>query len=355
MKTRYNNLRSEAWRMPNGKQKLAIKEEMIRIADAYLTEQDAYDSRMEYTDAAIECGCPERLFISFAWCLAKFEKNPSDYSSTTIMWHYKWVLNHVWRIPQFSLEQIELLFADFKEKCLQYGFSLRAYYQQRVNFYLSQGDLKEASLQYKQWREAPRDRISDCQACEQNLFGVYHFRINHYKRGMHVLKPILEGKLSCRTIPQNTYSQIIHPLLKLGEFDQAILTANKAYRAIEGPSYLKEYGIFIEFFTVVNMGKAVQLYERTIRLGLDCKVAWDRMQYLVSVRLFLQQWSQTKRRKKLVESATVTLDWLDAEIHRLEQAFQARNRNEYVKQFITEKELQFRKLIAKYNKARTDK
>ncbi|GFZ99988.1 hypothetical protein GCM10008018_52800 [Paenibacillus marchantiophytorum] len=43
---------------------------------------------------------------------------------------------------------------------------------------------------------------------------------------MQVLKPILEGKLSCRTIPQNTYSLIIQPLLKLGEFDQAILTAN---------------------------------------------------------------------------------------------------------------------------------
>ncbi|GFZ99980.1 hypothetical protein GCM10008018_52790 [Paenibacillus marchantiophytorum] len=56
-----------------------------------------------------------------------------------------------------------------------------------------------------------------------------------------------------------------------------------------------------------------------------------------------------------MESATVTLAWLDAEIHRLEQSFHVRNRNEYVKQGIAEKELQFRKLIAKYNKAQTDK
>ncbi|GGG66805.1 hypothetical protein [Paenibacillus radicis (ex Gao et al. 2016)] len=347
MKQRYYGLRREFWSMPDGKRKLVVLEEAIRIADQYMTESDAYDARMDYSSATLECGCPERLFISFSWCLAKFENNPGVYSSFSIMWHYKWVLNQIWRLPQFSLEQIEAVFADFERKCKQYGYTLRAYYQQKVNFLLSQGHLEAAAAYHKLWKETPRDSLSDCLACEQNLFGEYYFRINHLKRGMQTIKPILDGRMSCRSVPQTTYSNMIVPLLKLGEFDRAIDIAKKAFRSIEGPSYLPEYGVFMEFFTVTDMPKAVKLYERTIQLGLESKMPWDRFQYLLSVRLFLQQWSKVKRRKKLAESEQVTLAWLDEEIGTLAQAFNDRNGNDYMHRFIAEKEQNISRLVKK--------
>lgn len=352
MKNRYDWLKREMWSMPNGKQKLALMEEAIRIADKYLTDEDAYDARMDYSSASIECGCPERLFISFSWCLSKFEKQPSAYSSFMIMWHYKWVLNQIWRLPQFSLEGIELVFDDFKEKCEQYGYSLRAYYQQKVNFLLSQGNMEEAALYYGKWRAASRDQLSDCKACEQNLFGKYYFTINYNKKGMQAIKPILEGKVRCRSVPQNTYSHMISPLLKLGEYERAISTANKAFRTIKGPEFMEEHGIFIEFFTVTDMKKAVKLYEQTIRTGLDSKMPWDRLQYLLSVRLFLQEWSKTKRRKKLMESEKVTLEWLESEIQSLAEAFNKRNGNDYLNTYIEEKEFNHRRLVAAFRKSK---
>ncbi|MBW7453275.1 hypothetical protein ACFOLF_18270 [Paenibacillus sepulcri] len=354
MKNRFNHLRRQTWSMPDGVQKLALLEEAIHIADKYLTEENAYDARMDYSNAALECGCPERIFISFSWCLAKFENSPGVYSTFNIMWHYKWILGQLWRIPQFSLEQIEQIFDDFKEKCSKYGYSLRAYYQQQVNFKMSQGNMEEAAIHYKQWRAANRDSLSDCKACEQNLFGRYHFMINQNKKGMQTVKPILEGKLQCRSIPQNTYSQIINPLLKLGEYERAISTANKAFRTITGPGYLTEYGIFMEFFTVTDMRKAVKLYERTIRLGLESRVPWDQLQYLLSLRHFLQEWSKTRRRKKLLESDTVTLSWLDNEIQSIAELFNARNGNDYMTQYISEKELNFRRLVLAYSKAQKE-
>lgn len=316
MKNRYDGLKRETWRMPNGKQKLALMEEAIRIADKYLSEEDAYDARMDYSSASLECGCPERIFISFSWCLSKFEKQPSEYSSFMIMWHYKWVLNQIWRLPQFSLEQIESVFDDFREKCLKYDYSLRAYYQQKVNLMLSQGKTQEAALYYQKWRAAPRDQLSDCKACEQNLFGKYYFTINHNKKGLQAVKPILEGKIKCRT-----------------------------------PEYLEEYGIFMEFFTVTDMKKAVKLYERTIRLGLESKMPWDRFQYLLSVRLFLQHWSKAKRRKKLSESEIVTLEWLENEINSIAAAFNRRNENDYLNRYIAEKETNIQRLVSAYRDA----
>ncbi|WP_435167559.1 hypothetical protein [Paenibacillus glycanilyticus] len=348
MKNRFQELRRSTWSMPDGKQKLAVLEEMIRVADRYMTEEEAYHARMDYSNAAPECGCPERMLVSFSWCLSKFEKNPGAYSNFYIMWHYKWVLGYVWRIPELSLEQIERIYEDFKEKCIAYGYSLRVYYQKRVSLMLWQGKLDEAADYYKSWRAAKRDSLSDCSACEQNMFGSYHFAINHHKKGLQSLKPILDGKLSCRSIPESTYSEMMMPLLKLGEYDRALETAKKAYRALKGPSYLEEYGTFLQFFTVTDMPKAVKLYEQTIRLGLGSKVGWDRLQYMLSVRIFLKEWSKGKRRKKLAEAETVTLAWLDEEIERLAQAFNRRNGNTFVEDLVREKEKMAARLQAAY-------
>jgi hypothetical protein len=353
MRERYYKLRSESWDMEDGKQKLAVLEEMILIADRHMTEQDAYSARMNYSSAVLECGCPERLFVSFAWCLKRFEQSPGDYSSHEIMWHYKWVLGQIWRLPQISTSRIELVFEDFKQKCLQYGFSLRPYYQKLLLYKQYQGDKPAAAEYFKLWRESKHDHLSDCKACEQNMFGKYYFELNHNKKGIQAVKPILEGKVSCSTVPQNTYSQVISPLLKLGEYEQAAAMAKKALRALKGPQYLWEYGIFMEFYTVTDLPKAVKLYERTIRLGLECRMPWDRLHYLLSVRLFLQEWGKTRRRKKLLETDQVTAEWLNAEIAALAAAFNERNGNEYVHELIAEKEQNMKRLLNVYrNQAR---
>lgn len=350
MKSRYNQLRNEIWGMPDGKQKLSLMEEAIRIADQYLTDEDAYEARMNYTSAALECGCSERLFVSFTWCLSKFEQNPGQHSNFMIMWHYKWILNQIWRLPQVSVEQIDRVFEDFKDKCLRFGYSLRPYHQQRVNYYLSHGNMQEAAMHYKSWRSAPRDSLADCKACEQNLFGKYYFDLHQNRKGLQLLKPILEGKLRCGSIPQNTYSNMFVPLLRIGEYEQAKKIAGKAIRSIEGPRYIVEYGRFLEYYTVTDMPKAVKLYERTILLGLDTKVPWDRFMYLMSVRLFLQEWLKTKRRKKLQKADLVTTAWLDEELRSLRTAFNERNGNDYFTRVMEEKQQHMKRLTAAFRK-----
>ncbi|MCR2805981.1 hypothetical protein [Paenibacillus soyae] len=348
MKQRFDELRRSSWGMSDARQKLLVLEEMIGIADRWLTEEDAYQVRIQYMSAAVEAGARERLLVAFAWCLSRFERSPGDFSQHSLMWHYKWVLNEIWRMPEFSLEVIGRVFEDFRQKCLQYGYSLRPYYQQQVNFMLSQGMVEKAREAYKLWRAAPRDGMADCRACEQNLFGSYLFRINHLKRGLQTLKPILDGKMSCQSIPQNTYSKVIVPLLKLGEREQAAVIAKKADRDVKGPMFLEEHGTFLEYYAVTDMKKAVKIYNDTIRYGLASKVGWDKFNYLLSVRLFLREWGKKKRRKKLAESDYVTLEWLDREIAGLAEAFNRRNGNSYMDEYMKDKDKHARRLVEAY-------
>lgn len=345
MKNRYDELRRSSWSMPEGKQKLAVMEEMIRIADQYMTEEDAYNARTTYFAAASDAGAQERMITAFAWCLAKYDQSPGSYSQHEIMWYYKWVIGMIWRFPVFNLEQIEAVFEDFKQRCIRHGYSLRPYYHKRSVYLLSRGLMQEAAECYKQWRAASRDALADCLACEQNSFGHYLFSANQLKRGMQAVKPILDGKMVCRSIPEATYSEVMVPLLKLKQYEEAVAVGKKAFRTIKGPQYIEEQGVFLEFFTVTDLPKAVKIYNETIRYGLESKPSWERFNYLLSVRLFLREWHRKKRRKKLVEDGRVTLDWLEQEIASLADAFNRRNGSDYMLAYIADKEKHMSRMI----------
>ncbi|MEO3945880.1 hypothetical protein [Gorillibacterium sp. CAU 1737] len=350
MNNRFEELRRASWSLPDGKQKLAVMEEMIRLADLYRPVSDAYEVRMNYVSAAPDGGCAERMMIAFAWCLAEFRKHPDQYSSFSLLWNYKWVLNQIWRIPEFSRETADRVFEDFKAMCTEFGYNLRPYHQQRVSYLLSLGELDEAADAYRLWRATPRDSLADCRACEQNLFGEYRFRIGHLKQGMKTLKPIMDGRMRCHAIPQNTYSLVMNPHLQLGETDQAIAVSRKAFRELEGPAYLEEYGELLETLTLMDLARAYKLYERTLPFVRESRIGWNNLNYLYAAGLFVEEWTKSKRRKKLPMADQVTPEWISDELGRLIQAFDRRNGNSIISERMADRVKTFHKLKRKLAK-----
>jgi hypothetical protein len=329
MKQRYDELRNEAWSLPDGKQKVTVLEEAVRIADLYMSKEEAYHARMTYSEAALVSGFEERFIVSFAWCLSQFEKQPDLYDNHQIIWHYKWLVGIIWRFPQFGAAQIEDIFDDFKRKCLQYGHSLRPYYSKVHLYALAGGHAELAQTYYEQWKKAPYDQMSDCRACEQNLFGYFHLTTGRYKRGLQTLKPILSGKMSCRSIPQNTYSHVLMPLLETDQQEEAAKLARKGARMLKGPGYLEEYGRLIGYYSATDLNKAAKLLESTAEYVLSNKTDWNRFQYLIGARAFFTLWNEKKRRRKLVVHNSFTSEWVEAESERLARAFDTRNGNDY--------------------------
>ncbi|WP_438433767.1 hypothetical protein [Gorillibacterium sp. sgz500922] len=347
MKDRYDELRRASWNLPAGMQKLAVLEEMIRIADLYLTEEDAYDIRMDYTQAASDAGRSERMLVSFAWCLAQFEQHPDKHSEFSLLWYYKWILNMIWKLPELSLGQVDGVFEDFRTRYESHGYSLRPYYQQLVNYRLSQGQPAEAQEAYRLWRATPRDQLADCRACEQNLFGDYHFTIGHLKRGMQALKPILDGRMRCHALPQNTYSLVLFPYFVQGDTEKAAEVARKAFRELQGPEYLEEYAVLLEYLALTDLPKAAKLYDRTIGYAVECRLGWTRLHYFYAVRQFLREWHKTRRRKRLALSDRVSEEWADREVKEQLRRFDERNGNTAVSDRFAAKEQQYLKLRAR--------
>jgi len=344
MKYRFDALLARACRCEDELQALALYEEAIVIADRYLTESDAYRARMDYSEKAVETGFYDKLLVSFAWCWTKFVERPERYSSFYMMWHFKWVVEDLHRFAVYSIEQLERMFALFKTYCEKYNYSLRPYYEAYMHFRLSSGNLAEADEYYRQWRKAKRDGLSNCQACEQHATGEYYIAKGHYKRALQLLKPVLEGKLTCRSVPKSTYIIVMEAYLALGQMEEASKYAGKAYRSLKGVNDLGKYGKLIAFYAVTNRRRALKMYRETCRYARLNVNDWAKLHYLVGVQFLLEQLGEGAKRRRTASPAELDYAWVRSEVERLVKAFDERNQNEYVSRRIEGLRKSFEKL-----------
>lgn len=324
---------------------MSILEEAIVIADQYLTEEHAFNARMAYTRKASEFGYYDKMFVSFSWCWSKFVKDPERYSSYSMLWQLKWVVENLRKDAIYSIAQLEQLFALFKEYLQKYRYSLRPYYEAYMHLALITGRREEADEYYKLWRSAKRDSIANCQACEQHAMGVYYFSKGHYRRGLQLLKPILEGKLSCVEVPGDTYELIIPAYLALRQVEDARRYADKAYRALKNTRKFYQLGTLIAYYTVENRRRALQIFRDTCRNIHTYINDWDKLHYLIGVQFLLEQAGAGHKRKRKTYPGELEYEWVCAEIDRLMKAFDERNRNQYVSQRVESLRKQYAEMM----------
>jgi hypothetical protein len=335
MKRRFNALLSQTWQTEDERRVMALYEEAIVIADRYLTESDAYEARIGYTRRAVEFGFYDRMLVTFAWCWSRFVRDPGRYSSFYMLWQFKWIIGNMWKCAAFSLEQLEALYALFREYCAKYGYSLRPGYGAYMSMMLGIGRPAEADEHYRLWRSAGRDALANCQACERHAMGAYYIEKGQYRRGLRMVRPILEGNLSCSSVPGSTHELAVNACMALGRSGDARAHADKAFRMLKGSGYLYEYGTLIAFYAIANRRKALLLLRNTfpyVRLPVS---DWEKLHYLVGVQFLLEQEGGTRRRTRSAGSEPES-GWVSAEIERLVKAFDERNRNRHVSRRVEE-------------------
>jgi len=213
-----------------------------------------------------------------------------------------------------------------------------------MHFRLSSGNLAEADEYYRQWRKAKRDGLSNCQACEQHATGEYYIAKGHYKRALQLLKPVLEGKLTCRSVPKSTYIIVMEAYLALGQLEEASKYAGKAYRSLKGVNDLGKYGKLIAFCAVTNRRRALKMYRETCRYARLNVNDWAKLHYLVGVQFLLEQLGEGAKRRRTASPAELDYAWVRSEVERLVKAFDERNQNEYVSRRIEGLRKSFEKL-----------
>ncbi|WP_341357363.1 hypothetical protein [Rossellomorea sp. y25] len=157
----------------------------------------------------------EELFDHFEWCNGFFLDNEESLQDwvESLFWIYKWMAEHLVKMPGIDTELLDAFFSDFQEAYDRYGYSLGPFYQHQHKRALKTGNVEEAEEYYQKWMTAERDSLSDCEACEYQTQLEYFYFTGEKEKARPIEMLLLSKEVTCGEIPHLTYSKLLLPYL----------------------------------------------------------------------------------------------------------------------------------------------
>lgn len=345
-------LRDQAYVLPEGPSKLAFLEEAVRLADVHQDVVLGDEIRKDLINAATFSGFPEKALVAFSWRLAQRDRDPQKFPERDILWEYKWIADSLTDFPQISRQQIEDAFDDVALRCERSGAGLRAVHKLRWQSAVNMNEPERAREHYRKWEQTPRDWNTDCAACEQDDFVEYHLFLREKENALEFAEPILSGSLRCATIPHNTYARVLLPLVQLGQMERAATYHRRGYRlCFNNRKFLSAISSHLRFFALTdNFPQALRLLEKHLEWALESKDLLTQWRFLLAARFSLQRLAEmgyTSLKLRLPKTVlcyredgtyevAVVASWLEETCRDLAERFDARNGNDGFKRLLAE-------------------
>lgn len=333
---------------------IPLLEEAIRIADAHLDDEFAYELRLELVEAGSLGGMQDRALIAFAWCLAYKDRTEPGWDDWDLLWKYKWIMGALPDFPAISRQQIDAAFADMEKRFTAAGFGPKSVYQLRSTIARDMGDADGSAKWAKLWKAAPNDGLADCRACQTHADVVNLLAKNKLDAALKKAVPITTGRQSCAEVPISTYARLLLPLVNAGDLAQAYDFHRRKYSATtRNPDFLHEIGYHISFMAITgNTKTAVRLLESRLPWAAVEPNSHRRFIFFLGARLLMLRLlgdgtkelrlklpEQFATESKATRRPTQELaDFFLNEATALASAFNARNGNEHYTKLLREHE-----------------
>jgi hypothetical protein len=334
--------------LPEGVEKIALCEEIVRFADESRDLRAQYRAREELSKAALQGGVPEKGLVAYSWCLAQFDKHPGEFDEWALLWRYKWIVNSICDFPQIPKEQIHAMLDDMERRYLKGGYGLRPVYFYRHHAEKFWGNRKKAIRHYRRSRQLPDDDVSDCRACDTDGQSYFQLYLGDYERAVSIARPLIEGGRACRTVPHRTFARMLIPLLvRLNRCEEAWDYHVRGYALFSAHDInmlelVSDHLAFLALYGDVE--RAATLFEKHYPWSEKNTNVFDRLTFYRAAWLFLEVASDTGRevlRLRLPETfplydaggsyETMRLkEWFEARARETAKRFDARNGNDHV-------------------------
>ena len=216
-------LLDEADALPSCAAQNSIWERAAARSEALGDMHTAWDTRCSILSSSSLHNDPkfETLFMNLAWCLAVSDADPTEFNPSPVLWQYKWVASSAPSYASIARGILERIISDMDERFVRAGWGRRAGLMKRMELHQSLGELEQAELVSRQWRSTPRDRGSDCPACEADQYARLLVDRGMDELAIRECRSIIRGTLSCSTVPHSTFGMLLMPLLRLGRHTEA--------------------------------------------------------------------------------------------------------------------------------------
>jgi tetratricopeptide (TPR) repeat protein len=226
------DLLAQAENMPYGAAQIALVEQVVAHADAQHLADLSFAARMHATTSYVFGGEPARAIVTFSWCLAEFDREPTTYAGYqhSLLWHFKWVVGALTNFPEIGLDRTYAVLDDMERRWTATGHSLHAVYSHRHIVARHIGDLDVAEEYYRKWCTAPRDGLSDCVGCDPSSKVRWLKLRGRDEEAVALAEPVLAGTLTCWEQPQGILTNLLGPYLRTGRLEEARDAHRRAYR-----------------------------------------------------------------------------------------------------------------------------
>jgi hypothetical protein len=340
---------AQARGLGNTPEAVAVLEEAVRLADSHEDAPLGYRARQELIRTATFSGSHDKMLVAFSWCLAEADRHPDRYSDRELLWKYKWVIEKLVLFPAIPRAKIMAALDDLERRCRKAAFSDRTVFGLHCSIEMQLGDPVAAKAWLMKWQTAPRDGISDCEACEINRMAELHAILEDHETAIRTVRPILEGRLRCTEIPHITYAVLLRSLWLVQGPEEAALIHAKGYRLVQGNrDFVREQGWHIQHLLRADqLDEAMALVRRHLIWALETQSLDYQLYFLLAARAGVRRLIgrgdesvQLRVPEKLCPVAGGPIvrlepfaEWLEGRITKLAADFDRRNGNDWFAQF----------------------
>jgi hypothetical protein len=277
-------LLDEAYALPDSAARDTIFESAARRAEALGDLDTAWDARCAILESAASHAAPkfETLFMCLAWCFAVSDEDPDRFDPSRILWQYKWIATEAPGYASVPKTVLERLVDDMDERFARAGWGRRAGLHKRIDLAVLLGDYQRARELIPAWLAAPRDRGSDCLACERDTLVWLYTKLGDHEAAWREAKPIVRGRLSCATVPHSTFGRLLTSLTRLGEHAKAAELYERGRRLVTGFEEGAHKLVSPYFLHAARAGRTEEclaLIRNSIRQGAALRADLDRLHW----------------------------------------------------------------------------
>ncbi|WP_378738687.1 hypothetical protein [Nocardia brasiliensis] len=272
--------------------------------------------------------------VAYARLLRIYDEYPAELGPLTysVHWYLKWMTWGLIDNPAVPLPTVYRWFDELENRYGQRGYSLRPVFALRAQLARQLGDQEDTARWHEQAMAAPRDSMSDCEACERNEWGSGSVASGDDAGALAHWQPVIDGELGCAEEPHRVLAQALLPLLRTGRVAAARGAHLTGYPLVRHSESLRpSVAAHIEFCALTgNEGRGLEiLAEHSRWIGDPGADVGARLAFITGVCVLLRRLVTLGLGYVRVADGTVdsVLAELDTEIAGLCARYDLRNRN----------------------------
>lgn len=194
--------------------KINLLKQAMQLADANNDLDWGFDLRLDLIRQEKDTSHCTESFPAFAWLLSTYDNNTDLFEEDDFLWEYKWMAGSARRNVNISREQVESIMEDLKVRLERNGYTPRGYYSVMIYWNLFIGEAEKAREYLKLRNDTPRDRMSNCPACELDTEVELELIEGNYDKALTTANDLITKKLTCGVMPLVTFCNLTYYLAK---------------------------------------------------------------------------------------------------------------------------------------------